>query len=112
MRIPICLRGERAASMHFVKVRGARDSPKVGPCTGKPLPRRRISRIVCDGGLSGCESMRLSGPVPCANLREDLLQRDHPERPSHEGVIQASEIEDGPEAAILFGDEEVMAVKA
>ncbi len=35
-------------------------------------------------------------PVPCANLREDLLQRDHPERPSHECVIQASEIEDGP----------------
>ncbi len=51
-------------------------------------------------------------PVPCANMREDLLQRDHPERPSHEGVIQASEIEDGPEAAILFGDEEVTAVKA
>ncbi len=51
-------------------------------------------------------------PVPCANLREDLLQRDHPERPSHEGVIQASEIEDGPEAAILFGDEEVTDVKA
>ncbi len=51
-------------------------------------------------------------PVPCANLREDLLQRDHPERASHEGVIQASEIEDGPEAAILFGDEEVTAVKA
>ncbi len=51
-------------------------------------------------------------PVLCANLREDLLQRDHPERPSHEGVIQASEIEDGPEAAILFGDEEVTAVKA
>ncbi len=51
-------------------------------------------------------------PVPCANLRGDLLQRDHPERPSHEGVIQASEIEDGPEATILFGDEEVTAVKA
>ncbi len=51
-------------------------------------------------------------PVLCANLREDLLQRDHPERPSHEGVIQASEIEDGPEAVILFGDEEVTAVKA
>ncbi len=26
MRIPICLRGEKAASMHFVKVRWARDS--------------------------------------------------------------------------------------
>ncbi len=51
-------------------------------------------------------------PVPCANLRGDLLQRDHPERPSHEGVIQASEIKDGPEAAILLGDEEVTAVKA
>ncbi len=83
MRVPICLRGERATSMHFVKVRGARDSPREGPCTDKPLPRRRITRIVCDGGLSGCESMRLSGPekepVPCANLREDLLLRDHPE---------------------------------
>ncbi len=49
-------------------------------------------------------------PVPCANLREDLLQRDHPERPSHEGVIQASEIEDGPEARTR--NEEVTAVKA
>ncbi len=32
-----------------------------GPC--KPLPRRRISRIVCDGGLSGYESKRLSDPA-------------------------------------------------
>ncbi len=51
-------------------------------------------------------------PVPYVNLRGDLLQRDHPEQPSHEGVIQASEIEDVPEATILFGDEEVTAVKA
>ncbi len=50
MRIPICLRGERAASMHFVKVWGARDCPREGPCTDKPLSRRRISIIACDGG--------------------------------------------------------------
>ncbi len=57
--------------------------------------------------------MHLSGPENRTSpLREDLLQRDHPERPSHEGVIQASEIEDGLESAILFGDEEVTAVKA
>ncbi len=62
MRIPICLRGERAASMHFVKYGAPETAQRVGPCTGKPLPRRRISRIVCDGGLSGCESMHLSGP--------------------------------------------------
>ncbi len=51
-------------------------------------------------------------PVPCMNLREDLLQSYHPERPPHEGVIQVSEIEDGPEAAILFGDEGVTTVDA
>ncbi len=33
----------------------------------------------------------------------DLLQRDHPERPSHEGVIQASEIEDGPDRHPFWG---------
>ncbi len=59
---PSVLRGERAASMHFVKYGGPETAQRVGPCTGRPLPRRRISRIVCDGGLSGCESMRLSGP--------------------------------------------------
>ncbi len=123
MQIPICLREERAASIHFVKVRGARDSPK-------SVYRVCVQdRVLISHSLEGesQESSVMGGyldvkvcvfqvqrtePVPCANLREDLLQRDHPERPSHEGVIQASEIEDGPEAAILFGDEEVTAVKA
>ncbi len=35
-------------------------------------------------------------PVPLAYLRNDLLQCNHPEHPSHEGVVQGSEIEDGP----------------
>ncbi len=55
------------------------------------------------GGLPGCESKHLSypekinrkKPVPWANLR-----------------VQVPEIEAGPEAAILFGDEEVTAVDA
>ncbi len=51
-------------------------------------------------------------PLPCVNLREDLLQRDRPGRLLQEGAIQVSEIEDGPEAVILFGDEEVTAVEA
>ncbi len=51
-------------------------------------------------------------PVPWAYLREDLFQSSHPERPFHEGAVQVPEIEDGPEAAIFFGNEEVMAAKA
>ncbi len=51
-------------------------------------------------------------PVPWAYLREDPFQGSHSERPFHEGTVQTSEIEDGPEVAILFGDEEVTAVEA
>ncbi len=35
---------------------------KEGPCIDKPLTLRIISRIACGGGLSGCESRRLSSP--------------------------------------------------
>ncbi|XP_018960502.2 olfactory receptor 52Z1-like [Cyprinus carpio] len=45
-------------------------------------------------------------PVPWADLEGDLLQYSHSEWPFHEGTVQASEIEDGPQAGILFGDEE------
>ncbi len=34
-------------------------------------------------------------PVSWAFLREDPFQRNHPERPSHEGEVQGSEIEEG-----------------
>ncbi len=103
--------------MHFVKVRGPETAQRVGPCTGKPLPRRRISRIVCDGGLSGCESMRLqvqrTEPVLCANLREDLLQRDHPERPSHEAWFRRLRSRMGRRPPSFLGTrKEVTAVKA
>ncbi len=63
MRIPICLRRERAASMHHVKVRGVGTAGTAGPYIDKPTLRMRISRIVCDGGLPGCESMHLSDPA-------------------------------------------------
>ncbi len=63
MQIPICRRGERAVSMHRVKVRGARDSPNGRTCIDMPFLRMRISRIICDGGLPGCESARLSDPA-------------------------------------------------
>ncbi len=51
-------------------------------------------------------------PVPWANLREDLFQCDHPERPFYQGVIQESEIENRSQATVFFGDEEVAAVEA
>ncbi len=51
----------------------------------------------------------LKGPVHCAHLREDMFQvdilNDHFIK-----AVQVSEIEDDPEA-IIFGDEEVIAVK-
>ncbi len=62
MRIAICLRDERAASMHFVNVHGARDCPNRRMCVDRPLPRMQISRTDCGGMLSGCESKRLSDP--------------------------------------------------
>ncbi len=74
MRISICLRGERAASMHFV--RGARDSRREGLCIEKPLSLRQISRIVCDGGLSGCGSRHLSGLEKRNSRLQVQLQRD------------------------------------
>ncbi len=40
------------------------------------------------------------------------FQCNHPERPSHEGAIQEPVIEDGAQAPILLGDEEVMTVEA
>ncbi len=49
MQIPICLRRERATPMHFVKVWGARDSPR--------KDRVLTSHFLSDGGLSGCERM-------------------------------------------------------
>ncbi len=63
MRIPICLRGKRAASMHRVKVWGAMDSPNGRILYDMPPLRMRISKIVCNGGLPGCESTRLSDPA-------------------------------------------------
>ncbi len=51
-------------------------------------------------------------PVSWAYLREDLFQSSHSERSFHEGTVQVSEIKDGLEVAILFGDEEVMAAEA
>ncbi len=50
-------------------------------------------------------------PVPWVYLRGDLFQCGYPESPFHEGAVHVSEIEDGPEASILFRDEEVTAVE-
>ncbi len=112
MRIPICLRGERAGSMHFVKSTGSQRQTKgkdrvllshslEGESQESPVMGGYLDVKVCVFQVQRKE------PVPCANLREDLLQRDQDEWPPHESVIQVSEIEDGPEAAILFGDEEI-----
>ncbi len=108
MRIPICLSGERTTSMHFVKVRGARDSPE-GPCIDMPLPPRQISRIICGGGLSA--SFRSSEKNPghtceriCFNviiLNGRLMRARFRCLRSRMGLRQPS-----------FGDEEVMAVEA
>ncbi len=51
-------------------------------------------------------------PVPWAYLCEDLFQSNHPERPSYESMVKEPEIENGSQAAILFGDEEATAVEA
>ncbi len=49
--------------------------------------------------------IQIKEPVPRVYFQEDLFQGSHSEWPFHEGTVQTSEIEDGPEAAILFGDE-------
>ncbi len=71
---------------------------QIGPCIDKPRPRKWISRTVCGGGLSGCETVfqiEQKEPVPWAYLRENLLRRNHPEQPFHKGAIPMSEIENG-----------------
>lgn len=68
------------------------------------------SFCICDGVLSRCEC--ISQFANCANLREDLFEIFHSEGPSHESAIPTSEVEDGPEATILLGDEDIEAVKA
>lgn len=78
-----------------------------------PLPQRQISGIVCDGGYLdvkvGVFQVQRKELLPWSYLREDLLQCSHSER-FDEGAVEVPEIEDGPLAAILFGDEEVLAV--
>ncbi len=113
MQIPICLRGENALRK---SAGGQRQSNgKDGVLISHSLEGESQESSV----MGGCLDVKVcvfqvqrKEPVPCANLREDLLQREHPERPLHEGAIQVSEIEDGLEAAILFGDKEVTAVEA
>ncbi len=76
----------------------------------------RISRIVCDGGYLDVKvrvfQIQWHEPVPWAYLQEDLFPSNHPERPFHQGVIKDSEIKKRSQAAVFFGDEEVVAVKA
>ncbi len=57
MWIPNCLSGERAASMHFTKVPGARDSPCV--LISHSLEGKSQEPPVA----GGCETKRLSDPV-------------------------------------------------
>ncbi len=63
MRIPIC-KGERAASMHCVKVRGARDSPngRTLYCYATPSNANLKNRLQM---RATCERMRLSDSATC-----------------------------------------------
>ncbi len=103
-------------SMHFVKCKEPGTVHRAGLCTEKPHPQRQISRKSCDGGYLDVKvsifQVQRKEPVPWAYLRQDLFQCNHPERPSHEGTVQEPEIEDGSQAAIHLGDEEVTAVEA
>lgn len=68
MWIHIWLRGEKALSMHLVKVLGAKDSPKgTTLLISHPLKRKSQKRSVM-GGLYGCTSKHLSDP-PIKNSR-------------------------------------------
>ncbi len=84
MRIPICLGGERAGSMHFVKSTGSQRQTKgkdrvllshslEGKSQESPVMGGYLDVKVC------VFQVQRKGPVPCANLREDLLQRDQDE---------------------------------
>ncbi len=84
MRIPPALRGESAASTHFENVRGAKSQPErenrvLVRCVLESKPqkpsvmRRYLNVKVRVLQIHGCK------PVPGANLRQDLLQRYHPE---------------------------------
>ncbi len=95
MRIPICRRGERATSMHRVKVRGSQGQPKREDLVliRHPLECESQELSVMGGYLDMKVSVfqiQWHEPVPWAYLREDLLQCDHPERPFYQGVIQES----------------------
>ncbi len=74
--IPICLRGERAASMHFVKVRGARDSILY---IDRPLPRMwwRPGALLQPRLRFQCRLCRLSGGIllTARALGEEVMQR-------------------------------------
>ncbi len=108
MRIPICLSGERTTSMHFVKVRGARDSPKDRVLICHSLQGKSQESSVV-GGLSA--SFRSSEKNPghtceriCFNviiLNGRLMRARFRCLRSRMGLRQPS-----------FGDEEVMAVEA
>ncbi len=51
-------------------------------------------------------------PVPSLNLGHDRLQRQHLELPFVKGEVQATQVQNGSQAAISFWYEEVAAEKA
>ncbi len=50
-------------------------------------------------------------PVPSLNLRHDRLQRQHLELPFVKGEVQATQVQNGSQAAVPFRYEEVAAEK-
>ncbi len=51
-------------------------------------------------------------PVPSLNLGHDRLQRQHLELPFVKGEVQATQVQNGSQAAVSFRYEEVAAEKA
>lgn len=60
--------------------------------------------------------MHLSDPEkrtsPLGIFARGSVPSSYPEQPFHKGAVQVPEIEDGLEATIIFGDEEVVTVAA
>lgn len=106
MRIPIYHSGERAA----LERSGATES-----LNGRTLywyathSKANLQESPVMGGYLEVEArifkIKREEPIPLAHLQQDLFQRSNLEHPFHKGTVQMSEIEDGPEATILLGNE-------
>ncbi len=115
MRIP-SVSEEKELSTLFVKVRGPekvqwKDRVLIGHSLENESQKRSVTGHYSDIKVSLFQFHRQK-PVLGLNLHEDLIQSLYSERPSHESLIQTSEIENWSEPASFLGNKEVSAVKA